>query len=149
MKKSFFVKQLQAAYVAMVFLLLAVLCACGSNKTGKAVDLAHNSRNSLNWAGLYTGMIPAADGPGINVQITLSEDGSYKISYQYIDRSNERFEQTGSFTWNDAGSVIILDTTEFPPYYQVGENWLMQLDMEGKEITGLLAENYRLIKETN
>jgi uncharacterized lipoprotein NlpE involved in copper resistance len=147
MEKSFFVKKVQAACVVLVSLLLAVLCGCGSNKAGKAVDLAHSSRNSLNWAGLYTGVIPAASGPGIDVQLTLNEDGSYKISYRYIDRGDERFEQAGTFTWNDSGSMVILDTTEFPPYYQVGENWLMQLDMEGKEITGLLAENYRLRKE--
>jgi uncharacterized lipoprotein NlpE involved in copper resistance len=161
MKKSFFAKKGQTVCVVLVSLLLAVLCGCGSNKAGKAVDVAHSSRNSLNWAGVYTGVIPAASGPGIDVQLTLNEDGSYKISYRYIDRSDERFERTGTFTWNDSGSVVILDTAEippeapaeippeFPPYYQVGENWLLQLDMEGTEITGPLAENYRLRKETN
>ena len=137
----------KSLYLVLVALLLAVLCACGSNKAGKAVDSAHNSKNSLNWAGLYTGMIPAADGPGINVRITLHENGAYEISYQYIDRGDERFEHAGTFTWNDSGSVIILDSTEFPPYYKVGENILIQLDMEGKDITGPLAENYRLQKE--
>ena len=120
------------------------LGACVS--TGGAIDAAHNSRNSVNWAGLYRGVIPAADGPGINVEITLGNDGTYSISYQYIDRGEEVFTAAGAFQWNDAGSAIILDVKDMPPHYQVGENILIQLDMNGKKITGALADNYVLKK---
>lgn len=136
--------------VVMAALLLAGICACVSTETdNQAVDLAHNSRNSLNWAGIYTGVIPAADGPGINVRIVLNENGTYEISYQYIDRGDERFENAGTFTWDASGNVIILDSREFPPYYRAGENRLTQLDMEGKDITGVLAGNYILSKVQN
>jgi uncharacterized lipoprotein NlpE involved in copper resistance len=120
------------------------LGACGS--TGKAIDAAHNSRNSVNWAGVYRGVIPAADGPGINVGITLGNDGTYSIGYQYIDRGEEVFTKNGTFQWNDAGSAIILDVKDMSPHYQVGENILIQLDMNGKKITGALADNYVLKK---
>ena len=134
----------------MVSLLLAGICACVSTGAGRqAIDAAHNSRNSLNWAGIYTGVIPAADGPGINVRIALNGNGAYEISYQYIERGEERFESAGTFTWDESGNIIILDTVEFPPYYRVGENRLIQLDMEGKDITGMLADNYVLSKVLN
>jgi uncharacterized lipoprotein NlpE involved in copper resistance len=128
------------------------LSACGS--TGKAIDAAHNSRNSVNWAGVYSGIIPAASGPGINVEITLDNDGTYNISYQYIDRGDEVFTGMGTFQWDDAGSIITLDfgntdkdaPAPFALYYQVGENTLFQLDMAGKKISGALADNYILKK---
>ncbi|GHU60626.1 hypothetical protein FACS189445_0450 [Spirochaetia bacterium] len=124
--------------------LLPGLGACVS--AGKAIDAAHNSRNSLNWDGVYRGVIPAADGPGINVEITLNNDGTYSMGYQYIDRGGEVFTESGTFTWNDAGSAIMLDVKDMPPHYQVGENRLFQLDMSGKRITGALADNYVLEK---
>jgi uncharacterized lipoprotein NlpE involved in copper resistance len=137
MKKTFFV--LAAA--------LAVfgLGACLPSSKGQAVDAAHNSKNSVNWDGVYTGTIPAADGPGINVRITLNPDETYEVLYEYIDRENG-FAQKGNFTWDEGGGVITLDAEDIPLYYRVGENILIQLDMEGNEITGSLAGNYVLHK---
>ena len=131
---------------AFVFHTLAALCALTMGACRReAVDAAHNSRNSLNWEGRYTGTIPAADGPGIEVELTLGP-GTYEIRYHYIDRDSD-FDGQGSFTWDDAGAVITLDTKDFPPQYRVGENTLTQLDMEGGTITGALAELYVLKKE--
>ena len=129
--------------ICMVVLCVFGLGACLSSP---AVDAAHNSRNSLNWEGVYTGVIPAADGPGIDVRLTLYTDESYEISYHYIDRTDGDFTASGSFIWDLAGSIITLDAADIPPYYQVGENHLTQLDMKRKQITGALAEHYVLKK---
>jgi len=129
---------------AVIVLLLTIgLGACQS------VDSAHNSRNSLDWQGVYTGVIPAADTSGIDVRITLNPDQTYELRYEYLDRANSVFTGKGKFEWDKAGNVIILDTLDgksFPPYYGVGENILIQLDMKGKKITGNLANNYVLKK---
>ena len=130
-------------------IVLLLLCSCGSKNSGaknEAIDAAHNSRNSLNWAGVYKGQIPAADAPGIDVVFTLNEDGTYEVIYHYVDRGDNSFIFAGNFEWDDAGRVIILDSGELPPYYTVGENMLIQMDMSGQEITGELAENYVLRK---
>ena len=119
------------------------LGACVSK--GKAIDAAHNSRNSVNWAGVYRGVTPGANSD-IKVEITLGEDETYTISYQYIDKSPEVYTGSGTFKWDDAGSTITLDTDGFSPHYQVGENKLFQLDMAGKRITGALADMYILTK---
>jgi len=104
----------------------------------------------LDWAGAYTGTIPAADAAGINVRITLTQDGNYTLAYEYLGKEGEPFKSSGTFTWNDAGSIITLDNLDknaFPVYYQVGENTLTQLDLEGNKITGELADKYILRKE--
>jgi len=111
-----------------------------------AIDI-HNSMISLDWAGVYTGVIPCADCPGINVRVLLDEDCTYHLSYEYIDRDSDPFTVSGEFSWDDSGNSIVLDTPDFPPYYQVGENRLIQLDMNGDPITGDLADMYVLTKE--
>jgi uncharacterized lipoprotein NlpE involved in copper resistance len=136
MKKTFFA--LAAAFVALG------LAACLPSSS-QAVDAAHNSRNSVNWDGVYTGTIPAADGSGIDVQITLNPDETYEVRYEYADK-HDVFTGKGIFTWDEGGGVITLDSEDVLPYYKVGEDILIQLDMEGNEITGSLAGEYVLRK---
>jgi uncharacterized lipoprotein NlpE involved in copper resistance len=136
-------------FISVIVLLAAGFFACETREktAGAAIDAAHSSRNSIDWQGLYTGIIPAASSPGIRVSLAIGLDGTYELSYQYIDRGSEVFTETGNFKWNDAGSTIILDSPDMPPYYQVGENTLTLLDLSGNVITGSLADNYILRKE--
>ena len=115
---------------------------------GQPVDTVHNSKNSLDWAGVYTGVIPCADCEGINVRMTLNNDKTYQISYQYVGISDEPFLFSGNFTWDDSGNTVILDSNDLPSKYKVVENKLIQLSFaDGSEITGELADNYVLTKE--
>jgi uncharacterized lipoprotein NlpE involved in copper resistance len=127
----------------VVFMAVCVLPGLNSCISGPSAD---NARNSLDWPGVYTGTIPAADVSGINVQITLFAGNTFEARYQYLDTQDNEFTCAGTFTWDQAGKVITLNTREIPPYYLVGENRLTQLDMEGKKITGALADNYVLRK---
>ena len=113
----------------------------------QSVDTIHNSKTCLDWVGVYAGVIPCADCDGINVRMTLNNDMSYQISYQYMGLSNEPFLFSGNFTWDDSGNTVILDNNDLPSRYKVAENKLIQLDMTGNEITGELADNYILTKE--
>jgi uncharacterized lipoprotein NlpE involved in copper resistance len=126
----------------MAVLIIPGLGSCSSNRT---VDI-HNSRNSVDWDGAYSGIIPSADGSGINVLIILNRDETFVLRYSYVDLPDNLFTNEGSFKWDNAGSVIILEVEDWPPYYRVGQNQLTQLDMEGKVITGGLAEDYVLKK---
>jgi len=130
-------------FVLMVILVVTGLSSC--NKPKGPVDI-HNSRISLDWNGVYTGTIPAADGPGINVRMQLNVDNTYELTYDYVDRPDSEFTNTGSFRWDDTGNVIILDVTNAPSHYKVAQNKLIQMDMEGNPITGDLADYYVLTK---
>jgi uncharacterized lipoprotein NlpE involved in copper resistance len=101
-----------------------------------------NLKNNLDWAGVYTGVLPGADSEGINVEMILNNDGTYTVNYQYIGKSDDVFAHAGTFKWNNDGNTVILDSKEIPPYYKVGENILIQLDMDGEIIGGDLASNY-------
>ena len=103
----------------------------------------HTSENSLSWAGVYEVTTPGANSD-IHVQMTLGYDKTYSITYQYLDKSDEKFTENGTFRWNEGGNTIILDNTDLPPQYRVGEGFLTQLDMSGEVITGEHAERYVL-----
>jgi uncharacterized lipoprotein NlpE involved in copper resistance len=123
-----------------------LLAACASTRN-ESIATLHNSRNSLDWDGVYSGIIPSASGSGIQVRIVLNLNYTFELRYFYIDRSESDMIINGTFNWNDAGSIITLNTDRAPPHYQVGENFLRQLDLQGRVISGSLAENYILRKE--
>jgi uncharacterized lipoprotein NlpE involved in copper resistance len=134
MKKSFF--------VIVISLLLLNFISCGT--------MSRNSGKASDWAGIYTGVIPAASAEGINVRITLNADETYTMEYRYIGKGDDVFTNTGTFNWNSERNTVILDTEregDFPKYYKLGKNTLTQLDMEGNIITGELAKNYILKKQ--
>ena len=96
------------------------------------------------WAGVYSGIIPAADGPGIDVILILRSYGTYILIYNYVDRGGEDFIFSGRLNWDAATNIITLDIDNFPPYYELGRGILTQLDLAGRRITGELAGNYIL-----
>jgi uncharacterized lipoprotein NlpE involved in copper resistance len=130
--------------VFIVMLLTAVL-GLGACLSNRAADV-RNSRISLDWAGLYAGTIPSASHPGIDARLTLNMDQSYELNYVYLDRPDGSFTWTGSFQWDEKGSIIKLDVNEAPPYYKVVEDKLIQLDMKGKPIESKFPDNYVLNK---
>lgn len=120
-----------------------------SDNIGKPVpDAAHNSQNSLDWAGTYVGTTPCADCPGIETRLTLSYEETYELTTRYIGKSENLFKKAGSFSWNETGNKVTLhlDSNTRPAEYLVQENRVIQLDMNGKKITGDLADSYVLEK---
>ncbi|MDR0791964.1 MAG: copper resistance protein NlpE [Chitinophagaceae bacterium] len=139
-----------------IFILGFGMSACkwkGSTKSEtNAITTADNSRVSIDWEGTYTGTVPCADCAGILTKITLKKDNTYNLQIEYMGKegSAQRFE--GTFKWDDSGSVITLGGLEkesMPAAYLVGENKLIQLDMNGKTITGEEASKYELTKTDN
>lgn len=115
-------------------------------------DNAHNSKNSLDYYGTYSGVVPCADCEGIKTSITLLKDGTFTKSVQYLGKEDIAITENGNYTWNDEGSAISIATSpNETQMYKVGENVLFHLDKEGNRIEGSLAENYKLQKvmETN
>lgn len=118
-----------------------------SIKTDSAVSDGHNSANSLDIAGTYTGILPCADCEGIKTEIILNKDLTYIMRKSYLGKDEKIYETSGLFTWNAEGNTIILSgIKDAPNQYFVGENKLIQLDMDGLRITGNLADNYVLAK---
>ena len=77
----------------------------------------------------------------------INKDETYKLTQEYLNKNNKT-EETGKFTWSADGSTISFNTKDNSKFsYKVGEGKIIQLDQEGKEITGNLADKFVLVKK--
>lgn len=135
-----------------IVLISLMMTACGNSKRavqdqqGEHPDMAHNSRNALDWEGVYRGIIPCASCEGIKVELVLFFDDTYQIAYQYLGKDPQVFRSSGALLWDERGGTISLGSESPAHHYQVGEGFVAQLDMDGQKISGALAENYVLKK---
>ncbi|SFS79724.1 Uncharacterized lipoprotein NlpE involved in copper resistance [Porphyromonadaceae bacterium NLAE-zl-C104] len=141
--------------IILACIVIVSLSACNTGRRGsntqttgtEVADPAHNSRNSLDWAGVYKGMLPCADCEGIQEEIRLNEDLTYEMVSIYLGKGDNRFSDNGRFEWDEAGSRIKLTSAtlsnDTDRWFKVGENQLIALDIEGNPIeSSLPAEIY-------
>jgi heat shock protein HslJ len=136
---------------------MATLISCSSEKSleqgdpaeisSSSVAIGDNSQNSLDWKGVYKGVLPCADCEGIETTINLKSGGTFKRIQKYLGKEDGLFADEGTFQWDERGSKITLSGKQGESQmYLVGENVLFHLDKEGNRITGDLAPNYILPK---
>ena len=115
---------MRTACLLLLALTLA-LTACFPRTQGDGVppvaDAAHNSRNSLDWAGIYEGVLPCADCPGIQTRLTLNRDESYELSTLYLDRDSAARVLRGRFSWQPSGNALTLEGQHGGQQFVVGE----------------------------
>jgi|SRR5690625_2374713 len=141
------------------FLILIVLALTGC-KSGEKYDVvgddfieslnydpAHNSRNSLDWAGVYEYTAPCEDCDGIRTVFTINEDQTYELTQTYLGE-NERtgFQASGDFSWNEAGSRIIIKPEDLIIQFNVGENYVSLADMKGN-VSTRKVENFYILRK--
>jgi heat shock protein HslJ len=121
-----------------------------ADSSGIVVNDEHNAKNSLDYIGMYQGVVPCADCEGIETTVWIDES-NYVLFTNYLGKKNKtESEFRGSYVWNNEGNTIILEGIKNAPnQYFVGENYLKQLDIKGNKIEGDLAENYVLQKKSN
>ena len=69
---------------------------------------SHSSQNSLDWYGVYSGVIPCADCEGIEVRIALKRDGSFTRNLRYLGKEQNGFSDEGKLIWDESGNKITL-----------------------------------------
>ncbi len=115
------------------------------DSTAPAPDM-HTSETALDWPGTYEGVVPCADCPGIEPNLTLNEDNTFELSVLYQDREKKPTVSKGNFTFDATGNIITLDKAGNNTSYKVKEGCLAMLDGDKKEIEGALKANYILNK---
>jgi copper homeostasis protein (lipoprotein) len=132
-----------------VWLVLAALAGCSVPSEQPPVSAGDNSRNALDWQGSYVGTVPCADCEGIRTRVELRGDGTFSRSLIYLGKDAQPLDDSGTFTWDAAGSRVALGGASDAQRYQVGENVLFHLDRDGQRISGDRAALYRLDKILN
>lgn len=110
-----------------------------------ASDPIHNSRNALDWPGVYQGVLPCADCSGIKTWLLLKHDMSYVLKTQYLGKSDQTLKELGNFAWDDAGSSIVLGADpRTGARFKVQERQLMQINSVGDLIDPNSPDDYIL-----
>ena len=148
MKKIYFI-------IGLLSLMVGVN-ACKSNgnsntSSDSVVAVGDNSNNALDWPGTYSGTIPCKDCLGIQIQVTLNADNTYKASGKYLneDGSESDYGFSGKIQWKNNGGTVLLEglnADKISKNFLVGEDKLVQLDSEGKAIESDPTANYTLAK---
>ncbi|MBK5191852.1 MAG: copper resistance protein NlpE N-terminal domain-containing protein [Flavobacteriaceae bacterium] len=116
----------------------------------QVINNSHTSRNSLDWEGIYTGVLPSDDCEGIDTSLSLNKDQTYLLKLRYLgipEKESKEFISEGKFTWDENGNNITLEgANDGSRKFKVGENYLMPLDKNAKEIEGIPGNNYKLFK---
>ena len=146
--------------LSLFSLLFFTACQNNSQNNQNTVDLpikynpladGHNSRNSLDWAGTYSGVLPCSDCRGVETYLTINTDNTYEIKRRYLTSdvdSLEEVETRGTFVWNELGSIITLkELQEDVPELKVGELFLIPVDPNGFELKAEPGNNFKLLKQ--
>lgn len=107
-------------------------------------------RNSSDWAGFYHGKISGTDGKDINLTLVLKENSTYLYQWRHEGRNDEYFQQKGSFSWNNKGSIIKLqmkgNPASLPDEYTVEDSFLRPRGWKKKDVEGAIQGKYMLVK---
>jgi uncharacterized lipoprotein NlpE involved in copper resistance len=135
--------------IILISISILLLSACQNNSKKSSSEKIHpvsdNSRTSLDWHGLYQGVLPCADCEGIETKIQLNQDFSYTKKVKYLGKENTFSISKGNFSWDNTGNLITLEENK-PNGYRVGENQLFVLDGNYERIFGDLKDFYILKK---
>lgn len=140
--------------IVPVILTITLICcinACKNHKTETADSSSFliNPRRSLNWADSYYGIVPSKDCPGIVIEIKLNTDLSYTMKRTYLESSYGSLFDSGTFTWNKAGTEISLDNRNENVdclHFLVREDNLVLLDIVNKSNRKANIRDYTLFK---
>lgn len=93
----------------------------------KTVDM-HTSRNSLNWAGIYEGILNCPDCAGVATRLTLGEDGRFSLVSRRLVWDAEATTVDGQFEWETGDRSIAFQTPAGRSRFAVGERGLLVLE---------------------
>jgi len=113
------------------------------------IPLGDNSQVSLDWNGIYVGILPCSNCEGVETSLILNSDMTYILVTNYLGRNDALEEEnSGPFSWDSTGSTVtLLNIKSGPNQYKIGESRIWQLDINGEKVTGDLADQYVLIKK--
>ena len=96
--------------------------------------------------GVWLGMLPCADCEGIDYQINLKSDYTFKQKSVYKGKSDEIFSDEGRWGFV-SDSVIAVSGNDDYKMFLIQQNHLVMLDQDGNKIESSFEEKYHLNKD--
>lgn len=141
------------ALLSVFALITAMASSCEEKQSSSESTDPHTAMNALDWEGSYYGTLPCADCEGIDTELRLNEDNTYRLTTSYLGKEDTQKETIeGAFEWLEDGNTIKLLGIEEgtrSPFVKIEENRVRYLDLEGNVIEGELENYYLLTKGGN
>ena len=93
----------------------------GPDGAAPSPDPAHASRDSVDWAGVYEGVLPCVGCSGVRTRLVLERDERYELGTQELDREAAPRVVRGRFGWLPGGNAIALERRHGGQRVLVGE----------------------------
>ena len=118
--------------ISIITLLILALAtfALSSCISHMALNGIRNSRNNLDWEGVYTAAILTGEGHLMDVRIRLKLDQSFEFYYGRMDGAFDPFYWKGLFRWDEEGNIIMAFINGVHHKYKVVKDKLIRLDVE-------------------
>lgn len=129
----------------ILFALVLFQISCNNQSKGDAT----NEKSSVkNFSGTFTGVIPCADCPGIELTVSFDPDSGFSELMIYQER-NSSFKDSGQ--WIKNGKILKVKYSNeqaTPRFFLIkSDSTVAWLDADKKEIEGPLKDRYILKKE--
>jgi len=120
---------------------IALHCKNSSSESQVSSD---SSQTSLDWPGIYTGLLPCDSCPGVTTELTLNNNLTFMLKSNEVGKEDQVEVRSGVFTWDHTGSRITLSNLDKgPSEYLVGEDVLSPVDKTYSQ-----GGKYKLIRTT-
>ena len=143
---------LRSLIILVAFVVLHFSCNnnnnSNNNRPQKEDSITQAKYPEINFSGTFSGLIPCADCPGIELTVSFNPDSSYSESMIYQER-NSSFKDSGQ--WLRDGKILKVEYSNeqaTPRYFLIkSDSTIAWLDGDKKEIEGPLKDHYILKKK--
>ena len=119
-------------HIIKVIAVVCILFSACKNNTAQDVS------------GVYIGEFPCANCTGIDNKMTLNSDKTFVLESVYKGQGDDTvFTKTGNYSVENGKVILELETSPFK--YEIGDNYIEMLDIDGNKIESEL--NYKLTKQ--
>lgn len=147
-------KKTSFAFALGIMMFLTASCGGGRSNNGQEADSLNAQTDSLTaksdtaYCGTYRGTLPAADCPGINAVISIRPDSTYSLTFDYIERPDAHFEESGIYhLLGDTLIQLVTPSSGAKSYYKIfSPSSIIMTDSLGVPPTGEMAKMYMLKK---
>lgn len=142
-------------YITLLLMAFTGLHACGGHQAVDRDDAPpritvenppdmHDAANSLDYTGIYKGVLPGADGVDREVELELTWEMNFTLKTPGSGSAENA--RTGFYSFQKHGAIITLIGVDSPNRFFAGENYLVPLDENGNRPEGGVTDRYALKK---
>lgn len=89
----------------LLFLTVAAATMMSCQQKGNTTDTTTNDSTQVADTLVFEGTVPAADGPGVQYQLTLAPDSTFKLVQTYLEAENGK-DMTENYTGKAEGVAV-------------------------------------------